>query len=250
MNSLRLIPLVIFAATALLVLKGYDLFMGGQGAGLVGTSVAEAQDFAELTNQDIAAADRATETLFETASPAPVSSGQLDAVPLEENRDGDKSPIGSTTGNTSTEQAVLDRLSERRAELDLLAEELDMREALVTAAETRLEERVAALEALEVRINALVEERKAIDDAQLADLVAMYENMRPRDAAGIFDQLEIEVLLRVTRQMNPRKLAPILAAMTPDRAQELTERLASFDEEPALDEPIDDFSSLPQIVGE
>jgi flagellar motility protein MotE (MotC chaperone) len=217
---------------------------------ILGTSVAAAQDFAEVTNQDITAADRATETLFDRAGAAPVSSGQLDAVPLEEDRQGDKSPIGSTSGNTDTEQAILDRLSERRSELDLLEEELDLRSSLVTAAEQRLEERVAALEALEGRINALVEERKAIDDAQLADLVSMYENMRARDAAAIFDQLEIEVLLRVTRQMNPRKLAPVLAAMTAARAQELTTRLASFDEEPRLDEPIDDFSSLPQIVGE
>jgi flagellar motility protein MotE (MotC chaperone) len=249
-NSIRLLPLVIFAAAALLVLKGIDLFAGDHGMAVSGAGVAEAQEFSELTNQDIAAADRASDSLFERAEPAPVSSGQLDAVPLEEDKQGDKAPIGSTTGNTQTEQAILDRLSERRAELDLYAEELGMRAALVEAAETRLEERVAALEALEGRINTLVEERKAIDDAQLADLVSMYETMRARDAAGIFDQLDLEVLLRVTRQMNPRKLAPVLAAMSASRAQELTAQLASFEEEPQLDEPIDDFSSLPQILGE
>lgn len=250
MNSIRLLPLVIFAAAALLVLKGVDLVSGGLGSSVTGTNTLQAQEFSELTNQDIAAADRASETLFDRVDPAPVSSGQLDAVPLEQDKAGDKSPLGSTTGNTQTEDAVLDRLSERRSELESYAGELEMRAALVEAAETRLEERVAALEALEVRINSLVEERKAIDDAQLADLVSMYEAMRPRDAASIFNQLGMTVLLRVTRQMNPRKLAPVLAEMATDKAQELTTRLASFEEEPQLDAPIDDFSSLPQIVGE
>jgi flagellar motility protein MotE (MotC chaperone) len=55
----------------------------------------------------------------------------------------------------------------------------------------------------------------------------MYENMKPRDAAKIFDRLEIGVLLEVASKIEPRKMADILAQMSPDSAQRLTVELAS-----------------------
>ena len=51
--------------------------------------------------------------------------------------------------------------------------------------------------------------------------------------------------------MNPRKMSPVLAAMTPDRAQELTTLLAAKQTEPSLDAASrQDLSQLPQIVGQ
>jgi flagellar motility protein MotE (MotC chaperone) len=55
----------------------------------------------------------------------------------------------------------------------------------------------------------------------------MYENMKPRDAAKIFDRLEIGVLFDVASKIEPRKIADILAQMSPDAAQRLTVELAS-----------------------
>jgi len=51
--------------------------------------------------------------------------------------------------------------------------------------------------------------------------------MKPRDAAKIFDRLEIGVLIEVASQINPRRMADILAQMTPDTAEKLTVELAS-----------------------
>jgi flagellar motility protein MotE (MotC chaperone) len=55
----------------------------------------------------------------------------------------------------------------------------------------------------------------------------MYENMKPRDAAKIFDRLDTGVLLEVVSKIEPRKMADILALMSPDAAQHLTVELAS-----------------------
>jgi flagellar motility protein MotE (MotC chaperone) len=57
--------------------------------------------------------------------------------------------------------------------------------------------------------------------------VKLYASMKPRDAAKIFDDLDTPVLLEVVDRMNERKAAPILAAMQPDRAREVTEKLAA-----------------------
>jgi flagellar motility protein MotE (MotC chaperone) len=74
--------------------------------------------------------------------------------------------------------------------------------------------------------------------------------MKPKDAASIFDELDMEVLLRVAKMMTPRKMAPIMAAMSTARAQELTVRMATDTTEPAEQMSVDDLAALPQIVGQ
>lgn len=127
-----------------------------------------------------------------------------------------------------------------------------MRSALLDAAEKRIEERTAELKALEARITRLVDENRTAERQQFVTLVAMYENMKPRDAATIFDQLDMPVLLGVARAMNPRKMAPILARMDPLKAKALTDGIAA-DEAPVpalAAAAAEDLTNLPQIVGD
>jgi flagellar motility protein MotE (MotC chaperone) len=58
-------------------------------------------------------------------------------------------------------------------------------------------------------------------------LVKTYETMKPKDAARIFDTLEMEVLIEVAQRMKEAKLAPVLAAMDPAKAQSVTVELAA-----------------------
>ncbi len=151
---------------------------------------------------------------------------------------------------TLTEKALLERLTTRRGELESYEQELAMRASLVDAAEKRVEDRATTLEAIEAQIAALVEQRKQMEEGQFAGIVAMYETMKPKDAAKIFNELDIEVLLRVAKMMSPRKMAPILADMNTVRAQELTVRLASASNDPLESMTPDDLAALPQIVGQ
>ena len=114
----------------------------------------------------------------------------------------------------------------------------------------RIEEHTAALEALEARINAMVDEKRTLEEAQFTAVVAMYETMKPKDAAAIFDELEMDVLLRVARAVNPRKMAPIMARMNPLKAKALTAGLAVDRVEPTIDMSGGDLASLPQIIGQ
>jgi len=154
------------------------------------------------------------------------------------------------TAATLTEQALLERLGTRRAELESFEQELAMRASLVEAAEKRLEERQQTLAAIEGQIAALVEQRKEMEEGQFAGIVAMYETMKPKDAANIFNALDIEVLLRVAKMMSPRRMAPILAEMNTMRAQELTVRLASASSDPLDRMAPEDLAALPQIIGQ
>ncbi|MGC4077416.1 MAG: hypothetical protein QM702_10360 [Rubrivivax sp.] len=195
----------------------------------------------------------------EHAAPAATPAKAQDCVPIPVNADGDAlamelnsagklAPVGS---DDSSEEQLLGRLTERRDELDARAKELDMRSALVEAAEKRLDERTAALKALEQQINSLVEQKKTDEKEQFASIVAMYETMKPKEAAVIFNALDNDTLLRVARAMNPRKMAPILARMEPMKAKTLTASLAREQADPTVDPAaIEDLANLPQIVGQ
>ena len=128
---------------------------------------------------------------------------------------------------SGAERAILERLQERRQELDTRARELDIRESLIKAAEKRMEGQLAELKATEARITVATQQKDEAQAARFKGLVTMYENMKPRDAAKIFDRLDTGVLLDVASKIEPRKMADILAQMSPDAAQHLTVELAS-----------------------
>jgi flagellar motility protein MotE (MotC chaperone) len=140
------------------------------------------------------------------------------------------------------ERAVLERLAERRAELEARAKELDMRESMILAAEKRLESRVAQLKQLEAQINETARVKDEEEVTRIKNIITMYENMKPKDAARVFDRLDLRILFEVASQINPRRMSDIMAQMAPEAAERLTVELASR----AKDKPP---AELPKIVG-
>ena len=241
MKTIRLLPVVVLAGSALLGLKLVGLATGG-GYTLtgIGTAMAQAAPAEPVeaetapSEEDVQAAQAASEALFGPAGDIPLVEG-----------------IGA---GAPTEAVLLERLAERRAELDALAAELDQRLAIVEAAEMRIADRMVELEALEARISGLVTAQDEAERQQFLSLVSMYETMRARDASAIFNALDIDVLVEVALAMDPRKLGPVVAGMDPLRAQELTVRLAAprmqhaAAQTAAATAPV--TNELPQIIGQ
>jgi len=62
----------------------------------------------------------------------------------------------------------------------------------------------------------------------MKSLVKVYESMKPKDAARIFERLEMDILIDVTVRMKEVKMAAVLAKMESEKARELTVRLANL----------------------
>jgi flagellar motility protein MotE (MotC chaperone) len=124
------------------------------------------------------------------------------------------------------EVAILSALRQRAAALDARDASLDRKQALVDAAEKNLSSQLAGLQAVQDRLTALAHTQSQADEARWQALVATYEAMDPQAAAGIFNGLDLNVLLPVLTRMNSRKSAVILAAMSPDKARQATELMA------------------------
>lgn len=117
---------------------------------------------------------------------------------------------------------MLQSLMERRETLDLRARELDIRGNLLSAAELRIDEKIVRLKSIEATIQELLARHDDQEEKKLRSLVRIYESMKPKQAARIFEELDIDILIDVAERMNERKFAPILAQMNPERAKTVT----------------------------
>jgi flagellar motility protein MotE (MotC chaperone) len=156
-------------------------------------------------------------------------------------------PLDTNGLQSPGERAVLERLGERRQELDARSRELEIRENLLKSAEKRLDSRVNELKGMESEMGGSAQKRAESEAAALKGLVSMYEAMKPKDAAKIFNRLDMNVLIAVVSQIKPRVMADIMAQMQPDVAQRLTVELASKALGVAAPAPA---AELPKIEGQ
>ncbi len=202
---------------------------------------------ADAANADITGA--ISQPGAKNAAPAPgAAAGAANAKPPPPEPDGVVIPlnVNGAVLPSNAEQKILERLQQRREQLDARARELDIRENLVKAAEQRIDAHLAEVKDVEARIKTETQQKNKAEAARFKDLVTMYENMKPRDAAKIFDGLDMDVLLEVTSEINPRVMADIMAQMTPEIAERLTVALASKAQSTAKNDP----AELPKIQGE
>jgi flagellar motility protein MotE (MotC chaperone) len=140
--------------------------------------------------------------------------------------------LSEQTGLSQYEIQVLRSLADRREQLDTREATLDTREMTVSAAELRLNEQIDELKRLEASIDGLLNQLDQKNDEQLASLVKVYESMKSKDAARIFNTLNDELMLSLADRMKPAAMAAILSDMAPERARTLTQLMAQKTEPP------------------
>lgn len=265
MTRLRLLPIVLFAATALLCLKVAGL-VTGIGSFAVGPLPAAAQDAPRSPDflgapldlaaeadalrkkqaaEQAAAAEGSTDVVAgetpdapagEPMPPAAAAAAAAAPAPAEPSKPGTvttERPQEFVPPDRSAEEQFVESLTRRREELDQRSADLELREKLLQAAEAKLQARIDELKGLEAQLDqsggagdAGGGAAGASPDEELRGLVTMYEAMKPKAAARVFNDLNLNVLLAVSRAMNPRKMSAILAVMEPGKAAVLTTALA------------------------
>ena len=113
-------------------------------------------------------------------------------------------------------------LTKRREDIEKREKALTTREALLEAAEREFDQKLRELTALRTQIESLMVQQTEEEKARTASLVKIYEGMKAKDAARIFNSLDTDVLLQVLTAMSERKSSPIIAEMDPERARTIT----------------------------
>lgn len=242
LSKIRFLPLTIFFATLMLTVKISDIWDGVDG--LVRSSINVSEARAQTQGGNPAPAGEQAK--------APAGGGQLPQAQGELPQAQGEGSVGSGGGDgevsrlitddptllTPAEIDILQQLAVRRDQLDAREREIQMRTGLLKAAEERINKKIAELQNLRVTIDGLIKKFDAQQDAKLKSLVKIYENMKPKEAAKIFEDLEMDTLLEVSERMKERKLAAIIAKMPPEKAREVTVELRRLRELPKMSEQV------------
>lgn len=255
----RLIPLTVTMLSLLLVIKVNDLYLNSrQLRELYGVRDASAEDKAAEAGHGSEAKTGDAKPEAETA----VKEGEIkesdahgEAAKTEEGGHGGghgesakppEEPRTFGTGKSTikqieafrqkesgptysqTELDLLQNLSKRRDELDQRERDLDVKSKVLEASEKRLDDKVIEIRRLQIQLNKIVAKYDEKQSTEIKSLVKIYENMKPGDAANIFNQMDLPILLEVIDKMSERKVAPVLAAMDPKKAKDVTQELAEM----------------------
>lgn len=205
----RILPLTIFAAFLMLTVRAGDVWRGFSQLANTVTSTAALADTAPAAG-----------TAGGASHPAPIQVAELPPDPSR---------------FSQSEIDLLQALATRRDSLDRREATLEQREAVIQAAEKRIAEKAAELQSGKQELQTLLDAYNTQEDNRLKSLVKIYEAMKPKDAAQIFDKLDNVVLIGVVERMKETRVAPILAAMDTDRAKQVTDELAQRKEAPSDD---------------
>ncbi len=226
--SFRLIDGVIIATVALLGLKVLGLFAEAPAPAPVPAGTAEQRPAPPARQAGFGRVLSHARTNYDPAEPTTTGSVAKaeEPAPAKEELPSPRPAAPPLNPPSASERLLLERLGERREELQQRSREMEARERLLQEQERKLEERQGQLKASEETQKATTTTKSSGDPNALKNVVIMYETMKPKEAARVFDRLPVEVLLSVVTQMNSRKMAEILAAMTPENAEKLTVALA------------------------
>ncbi len=232
-TKLRLLPILILVAGLGTATKAVGIWTELRSFVGVTEALAQEPDAEEAAPDDAEEAeDEGDADDGEDASDTPENDDEATAEDGEEQVAGAKdaeeeerqAPRPRDTGPqfSRAEIEMLQSLMERRETLDLRARELDIRGNLLSAAELRIDEKIAQLKIIEATIQDLLSKHDDQEEKKLRSLVRIYESMKPKQAARIFEELDIDILIDVAERMNERKFAPILAQMNPEKAKMVT----------------------------
>ena len=228
-SRIRFLPLTIFTATLMLTVKIGDIWDGFDG--LINGTIQVSEAIAQPAEEDAKPAAK-------DGQPAAGEKTAEQAVPaaLKDEPQGQISKLitNDPTLLTPAEIDLLQQLAERRQVLESREQEFELRTGLLAAAESRIDKKVEELKVLRETISGLIKTFDAQQDAKLLSLVKIYENMKPKEAARIFEALEMDTLLEVAERMKERKLAPIMAKMDPEKARDMTVELSRLRQLPTV----------------
>ena len=226
LSKIRFLPITIFFAAMMLTIKVSHIWDGIEELRTPTFEVAGAIAQTGAGAQEDPRPDEKPEAEEQDA--------QQSVSDLDSNIEQSRLITNDPTLLSTAEIELLQHLSIRREEIDKREKEFDIRDGLMQAAESRIDKKVVELQNLQATIDSLIQKFDKQQDAKLLSLVKIYENMKPKDAANIFEDLEMQTLLEVAERMKERKLAPVMAKMNPAKAREMTVELRQLRKLPEI----------------
>ena len=192
--------------------------------------------FGRIQEQTTYSTDTSTSSILLDTAYASTDSNATPTIPEESNDiQGNISstpPVKMQSENnvinnmTRSEMDLLKELAKRREKLEKDKKDLNVREQVLKATENKIDQKVVDLKLLQSQLEDLMKQYDQKENSKILSLVKIYETMKPKDAAKIFNELEMPVLLKVVSNMKEIRVAPVIAIMDTVKARELSIELS------------------------
>ncbi|TXH99770.1 MAG: hypothetical protein E6Q73_09745 [Pseudorhodobacter sp.] len=122
--------------------------------------------------------------------------------------------------------ALLQALKEREAQVNALDAASQERMAALALAEEAIKKRLEELSAAEASLKAVLSIADGAAEKDLERLTAVYEAMKPAEAAALFDAMAPEFAAGFLGRMQPASAAAVMAGMPPEKAYAISALIA------------------------
>lgn len=204
--KIRILPIFIFIAVLTLSIKVHNLFDNLKEQNTHSISISAGRAYAD--------------------DPKSKETEELDTV-LErsDNTPGMVDPNSPKTSFTQSEIQILQELAERREALDIRSREIDRKAIQLKVAEDEINKKLVQLQEYEQKLKKLINDFDEKEKQKIDSLVKLYSTMKPKDAARIFDTLDIDITVALLKRMKPSSSASILSMMKAEKAKAVTDSI-------------------------
>jgi len=224
LRRMRLLTVLIIVASLTFMVRLGDTYFAFKA--MSGSAQAQEKAQPEIVKAEEAAPPKEElKTPTEAAADAKLPANPSKSLPTgkPETVMNSKQWADSTDNDDSTVRTeIYEDLQQRRRQLEQREMDMSQREALLKAGTEELNKKVEELNAIKTEIQSLLKKQSAEEQASTDRLVKIYEGMKPKEAARIFNQLDLDVLVPVVMKMSERKASQVIAVMEPDKARSLT----------------------------
>ena len=207
-RNIRILPFFIFVAVLTLSVKinnVFDMLKHHQSSTI---TISQKNAFAE---------EKSTQDTQELSKVLNNSNNRGDDINLLSNK--------PNNGFTQSEIMILQELAERRETLDLRSKEIDRKAIQLKVAEDEIDKKIKQLQDYEQRLKKLTIDYNQEEKEKISSLAKLYINMKPKDAARIFNTLDMSILIPLLKEMKPSTTSAILSQMDSERVKEITSEL-------------------------
>ena len=130
---------------------------------------------------------------------------------------------------------LLAALKERETRLIAREQDIQMRERTVEVAEAAIDKQLAKLERAEQSLQNTITLASRASEDDLTQLTDVYANMKPKQAAALFEQMDAKFAAGFLARMPTDSAARVLAGMAPEKAYHISVELAGRNADIPLD---------------
>lgn len=207
MQHIRILPIIIFLSVLTLTIKIGNII-----------DAVKKNELPRLSLNELQAAE--TPTPETAALTSALEASDVKDVNAQKNG-GDAIP----NNFTQSEILILQELAERREALDIRSTEIDRKAIQLKVAEKEIDKRLRQMQDYEQKLKSLIQEYNEKERQKIASLVKVYASMKPKEAARIFETLDLEVTVALMKEMKPSASSAILAQISPAKAKDITDKI-------------------------